>query len=190
MTRSKDKRQPAGDTNLINSLKRGEPQAIKQFFYDELSFIINHIRQTMFDGRADYDELVNELYIYMSRENWKKFDSYEARNGSRLRTWMIPVAWRFFLGVRERLEQPQSTADKLACIDETDEIDQRIQIAIDVTATLSKMTNKRYAQILNLLYLEGHSNDDVAQLLSLDKSNLYNLKHRAIKQFIEIYKKY
>ena len=65
--------------------------------------------------------------------------------------------------------------------------DLRIQIAIDVNAVLRKMQNRRYADIIRLLLIEGYPSQDVAEMLGMKVANVYNLKHRAIVQFIELY---
>ena len=65
--------------------------------------------------------------------------------------------------------------------------DLRIQIAIDVNAVLSRMPNQRYEEIIRLLLIEGYSSQDVADMLDMKVENIYNLKHRSINQFIELY---
>ena len=49
------------------------------------------------------------------------------------------------------------------------------------------MQNRRYADIIRLLLIEGYPAQDVAEMLGMKVSNVYNLKHRAIVQFIELY---
>ena len=75
----------------------------------------------------------------------------------------------------------------MATLDGTSDDDLRIQIAIDVNAVLRKMQNRRYADIIRLLLIEGYPAQDVAEMLGMKVSNVYNLKHRAIVQFIELY---
>lgn len=65
--------------------------------------------------------------------------------------------------------------------------DLRIQIAIDVNAVLLRMPNQRYAEIIRLLLIEGYAPHDVADILDIRVANVYNLKHRAITQFTELY---
>ena len=49
------------------------------------------------------------------------------------------------------------------------------------------MSNRRYAEIIRLLIVEGYGARDVADMLDMKVENVYNLKHRAIVQFIEQY---
>ena len=100
---------------------------------------------------------------------------------------MIPVAWRYFLSVRERLLMDDKSGKCVSEVRDSTSDDLRIQIAIDVNAVLSRMPNERYVEIIRLLLIEGYASQDVADMLDLRVENVYNLKHRAINQFIELY---
>lgn len=175
------------DAIFIKALKMGNNEISRQFFYKEIGGILHKIRMEVFRGNVDFDELVSELYIYLSRDNWTKFDGFDGKNGCRLRTWMIPVAWRYFMSIRERLLKTEKNDDNSGVIKDSIRDDLRIQIAIDVNAVLSRMPNQLYAEIIRLLLIEGYASQDVADMLDMKVENIYNLKHRAINQFIELY---
>lgn len=175
------------DAIFIKALKMGNNEISRQFFYKEIGGILHKIRMEVFRGNVDFDELVSELYLYLSRDNWTKLDGFDGKNGCRLRTWMIPVAWRFFMSIRERLLRTEKIDDNSGVIRGSVRDDLRIQIAIDVNAVLSRMPNVRYAEIIRLLLIEGYASQDVADMLDLRVENIYNLKHRAMNQFIELY---
>lgn len=175
------------DAIFIKALKMGNNEISRQFFYKEIGGILHKIRMEVFRGNVDFDELVSELYIYLSRDNWTKFDGFDGKNGCRLRTWIIPVAWRYFMSIQERLLKTVKIDDNSGVIKDSIRDDLRIQIAIDVNAVLSRMPNQRYAEIIRLLLIEGYASQDVADMLDMKVENIYNLKHRAINQFIELY---
>lgn len=175
------------DAIFIKALKMGNNEISRQFFYKEIGGILHKIRMEVFRGNVDFDELVSELYIYLSRDNWTKIDGFDGKNGCRLRTWIIPVAWRYFMSIRERLLKTEKIDDNSGVIKDSIRDDLRIQIAIDVNAVLSRMPNQRYAEIIRLLLIEGYASQDVADMLDMKVENIYNLKHRAINQFIELY---
>lgn len=173
------------DTAFIRVLKSGDSVVCRRFFYHEIGGILHRIRTEVFRGLVEFDELVSELYLYLSRDGWAKLDGFDGRNGCRLRSWMIPVAWRYFISMHDRLLcAAGETPDRdIRRVDD----DLRIQIAIDVNAVLSRMPNRRYAEVIRPLFVEGYSAQDVALMLDVKVENVYNLKHRAIGQFIEIY---
>ena len=49
------------------------------------------------------------------------------------------------------------------------------------------MPNKRYVQVLQWMLVEGYDADEVATKLNTTAANVYNIKHRAIVQFVEVY---
>lgn len=175
------------DIAYIEGLRNSEGRLCHRFFYEEIVGILHRIRIEVFHGQTDFDEMVNELYLYLSKDNWAKFDGFEAMNGCRLRTWMIPVAWRFFVSARERLMNSEIVSEESESVSRSTNDDLRIQIAIDVNAVLTKMPNQRYAEIIRLLLIEGYAPTDVADMLGMKVDNVYNLKHRAIGQFVELY---
>lgn len=175
------------DAVFIEALKNGEGKTCRQFFYQEICGILHRIRMKVFRGNVDFDEMVNELYLYLSRDRWSKLDGFDGKNCCRLRTWMIPVAWRYFIGIRERLLAKENVEYNPGETGYSVQDDLRIQIAIDVNAVLSKMPNQRYAEIIRLLLIEGYAAPDVADMLGMRVENVYNLKHRAITQFIQLY---
>ena len=143
------------DVIFIEALKNGNNEVSRHFFYKEIGGILHKIRMEVFRGNVDFDELVSELYIYLSRDNWTKLDGFDGKNGCRLRTWMIPVAWRYFMSIRERLLRTEKIDDNSGVIKDSIRDDLRIQIAIDVNAVLSRMPNERYSEIIRLLLIEG-----------------------------------
>lgn len=177
----------AKDIAYIEALKNGDDMLCHKFFYEEIVGILHRIRIEVFHGQMELDEMVNELYLYLSKDRWTKFNGFVAMNGCRLRTWMIPVAWRFYVSARERLINSKIDTEDVAAVSRSTNDELRIQIAIDVNAVLTKMPNRRYAEILRLLLIDGYSPTDVADMLGMKVDNVYNLKHRAIGQFVEVY---
>lgn len=176
------------DNDYIEGLKRNDTDTIQSFFYSLCSFTLNDIRWTLMQGRIDYDELVNELYLYMSVDHWHKLNTFAGKNNCTLKSWMVRLAWRFFLQQRPRLlfegclseyergENMEPLEDSL-----------KLEIAMDVESTFKRMSNKRYVQVLKWMLIDGYDADEVAKLLDTPVSNIYNIKHRAIVQFVETY---
>ena len=176
------------DARFIAGLKSGNSAVCREFFYSEIVGVLQKVRVQVYRGLVDLDEMVSELYLYLSRNGWSKLDGFDGKNGCRLRSWMIPVAWRFFVDAYDRIMHvvaAEDVAEKMSGADVRDDL--RIQMAIDVKAVLERMPNERYAEVLRLLLIEGYGVSDVAEMLGVKVDNVYNLKHRAIQQFIEVY---
>ncbi|MDE6323638.1 MAG: hypothetical protein K2L85_05885, partial [Paramuribaculum sp.] len=150
------------DSIFIEALKAGNDEICHRFFYKEIGGILHKIRLEIFRGMVDFDEMVSELYLYLSRSDWAKLNRFDGRNGCRLRTWMIPVAWRFFINTREKLSYGDGDEVGSSVENPVSHDDLRVQIAIDVNAVLERMPNRRYAEIIRLLLIEGYAPQDIA----------------------------
>lgn len=179
------------DAEIIVGLKSSDPAIsefyVKRLFYRELKPLLTAIQYSLYKGTVDYDELVNELYIHLSRNNWEPLDSYRGDNKARLSTWLNRVAWHYFMNSYKRVSRLRS--------DDSDALERVRPVAtmsdddikMDIEKVLSLMPNRRYAEVLKLNLYYGYTADDIAVILDTPVSNVYNIKHRAVMQFISIY---
>lgn len=174
------------DAEYIIGLKKGDCRITESFFYGLCNYLLNDIKYSLMEGRIDYDELVNELFIYLSKDNWHKLDTFAGLNGCSLSSWVTRITWRYFLKQRELLlgKVVLDIAD-MQINDLSDNLN--ADIAMDVNTTFERMPNKRYVQLLKWMLLEGYQAEDVASMLETSVANVYNIKHRAIVQFIDVY---
>jgi RNA polymerase sigma factor (sigma-70 family) len=177
------------DSVLVKGLKSREPDiqrtAVERFFYNDLRGLINSIRWDLFKGTVEYDDIVSELYLFLSASQWKALNSY--RGESRLTTWVSRVAWRHFIRMHVRKER-EITVDDIwtpacGCADTVTDDD----IRMDVETVLSNMSNPRYVQALRLNIVEGYDAENAAALMETSVDNFYNIKSRALRQFISMY---
>lgn len=173
------------DIDYINGLKTADQKITYRFFYELCGYILYDIRSTLLQDRVEFDD---KLYVYLSDRNWHKLDTFAALNGCRLSSWMIPLSWRFFLQKRAYLlgmSVDNSMEVGKVKDDYMDEFD--IEVLLDVEQTFAVMPNKKYVQVLRWLLIDGYNPDEVAVRLHIRVSNVYNIKHRAVVQFIKYY---
>lgn len=53
---------------FLAGLRRGDPAVCREFFYREIAGILHRIRMEVYHGRVDFDEMVSELYLFLSRD--------------------------------------------------------------------------------------------------------------------------
>ena len=179
------------DAEIIVGLKSSDP-AIRDFyvnrlFYKELKPLLCTIQYSLFKGTVDYDELVNDLYIYLSRNNWSALDSYRGDNQARLSSWISRVAWHYFMNSYRRLSRVLPDEDGVLGSMKPYAVISDDDIRMDIEKALHLMPNRRYAEVLKLNLYYGYSAEDIAVLMNTTVSNVYNIKHRAVMQFISIY---
>lgn len=174
------------DADYIRGLKSGDQEITYRFFYELCAYTLHDIWKTLLERRLDFDDVVNELYVYLSDRNWHKLDTFAGLNGCRLSSWMIPLSWRFFLQRRRALlGMAMDDSKEIGKMkdDRMDDFD--VEVALEVEQTFLAMPNPTYVNVLRWLLIEGFSYEEVAGRLGTTVSNVYNLKHRAILQFMD-----
>lgn len=179
------------DAEIIVGLKSSD-SAIRDFyvnrlFYKELKPLLCTIQYSLFKGTVDYDELVNDLYIHLSRNNWSALDSYRGDNQARLSSWVSRVAWHYFMNSYRRLSRVLPDEDGVLDSMKSYAVVSDDDIRMDIEEVLKLMPNRRYAEVLKLNLYYGYPAEDIAVLMNTTVSNVYNIKHRAVMQFISIY---
>lgn len=175
------------DNDYIRGLKNRDNRVTHYFFYKECYFLLNDIKYSLYKGKVGYDELVNELYLELSADNWKKLKSFSGMNGCHLRTWLSMVSWHFFFKKKVALMEKESEEELITACRNTYNTELDIEIAMDVKRVMSLMKNERYVEMLNLMIIKGYSPKEVARKWNKTVDNIYNIKHRAIKEFLSIY---
>ena len=176
------------DAEYIQGLKENNSEIVRFFFYEFCRYTLNDIRNSVFHGTLDYDDLVDELYLYLSENQWHKMDTFQGLNGCHLKSWMVTLCWRFFVQRRQSfLGLPDNENVDVATLQSvpSDEFD--IEMWMDVESTFSAMPNPKYVMVLRMLLHEGFTPQEVARVLHTNIANVYNIKHRAIVQFIQTY---
>lgn len=179
------------DSEIIEYLINGDEQVTEYLFYEKCNSMFNYIIKEIFDYRVDKDELINELYLFLYKNNWAKIRKFEGR--SKLTTWISVVAVRFFIRKRDiRIESPQKTqlSDK-----ETTNIPDKISYNnfitnFDLYSAINKLKNPRDRFVIMAIDIEGKEEKEIAAALNVNIENLYNIKRRARKQLSNILKEY
>lgn len=169
-------REGLNDKQIVSGLLNNEPDIIEFFFYQKCSSMFGYIAKCIFDGHVEIDELANELFIYLSNNNWYKLKQFAYK--SSLTTWVGVVAIRFFQNKRADLIENESSETLLSksSIEETTWINER---RIDVERALRQLPNERYRKVILELDILDRDPRDVAKELNTKVSNLYNIRRRA-----------
>lgn len=173
------------EIDIIQGLIARDEVITRQFFFQNCRPLLYHLISSIFSTRVDYDELVNELYLYLMANDAQRLRSFNGE--SSIYQWMKTVARRFFIDIKmhglviedESKEPPYGKNDEV-----TDSSQQEAQM--DVATLLDQISNERYRLVLKKVVLEGMSYDELAKITGIKKSNLYNIKKRALAEFERI----
>lgn len=177
------------DEQLIDCLMAGDGQVVEYLFYDKCRAMFGYIIKEVFSHRIHIDELVNELYLMLREDNWRRVRKFEGR--SRFTTWLSVVATRFFIAKRDQMidsarNNPLSEwqINNIPCRNGFDDFIGRI----DLYNAINKLDSPRDRFVVLALEIEGQSAGEVASVLGVTVENLYNIKRRAKERLSNILK--
>ena len=176
------------DFEIVAALIARDNAVTQDFFFTQCRPLFTSIIHRVFDYDVDYDECINELYLYLLHDDGKRLRQFQGR--SSLFLWLKVTATRFFIKKRRHMientsreplydwDDEEATAGNTSYTISTD--------LMDVENLLNAMPNKRYACVLRQLLLNEISPDKLAREMNITVDNLYNIKRRALQQLMQV----
>lgn len=144
---------------------------IEYFFNRKCSGLFRYILINVFDGNVDKQDLFQELFWYVDKNNWHKVRQFDFR--SKLMTWLTVVAVRLFQKKREELIEKSTSItlnDKMwqeqSCVIS---FNQRM----DLHNTLAKMPNAHYRKVIEVSDLQEVHPEILAEVMNVIVENMY-----------------
>ena len=174
------------DQHIVDGLLARDEKVTHEFFYVWCRPLLYSLIRKVFDYEVDYDELVNELYLYLMADDGRRLKTFQGR--SSIYQWLKCVATRFFLEKRDgRVLIEDASSEPLYPTDEPHfEPDELDEVQQDVRKMLSLMRNPRHRLVIQRLLLDGYEYKELAEELDTSVANLYNIKKRAMTEFTAI----
>lgn len=176
------------DKEIIDALIARDEKVTQQFFFRNCRPLFVSIIRYVFSYSVDYDEFVNEFYIYLMENDARRLRQFEER--STIYQWLKTVAIRYFIAKRDRMIDvtPKNTLkddDKPALRTVTEQSsvndsERQLVAQMDVERLLALMPNRRYVYVIRRLMLDEAEPLTVAEELGTNVDNLYNIKKRAV----------
>lgn len=158
------------DQLIINRICSDDKYAY-YFFHEKCRPLFNNIIWKIYGNNADYDELVNEIYIYLKEpiekdnQYWHRLRTFNFRTS--LFDWIKTVAIRqFYTPSRDVFK----ISPKMIDLGVAEELILEIRIA-------------KYRNFLYYSYIKKLSEEQLIEMLSIEKTHLSSLSRNAIKYF-------
>ena len=138
------------------------------FFHEQCRPLISKILWTIYGNNGDYDELVNELYLYLKKPNkegeyWHNLKTFDYRTS--LFDWIKTVAVRhFYTPVEETFVLPESFLDS--------------GLAEKIFAELDRSESRKY---MYFKYITKLNDNELADKLHIEVSQLSALHRRYVR---------
>ena len=175
------------DQEIIQGLINRNERITQDFFFRRCQPLIFALISKFYPQGADYDELVNELYLHLMENEARRLRQWEGR--SSIYQWLKMVARNFFLDKinRERVIETDTDKRLLTKANDYATADNSANEAVmDVAAILDLIENDNYRLVLQKHVIEGMSFDDLEKVTGIKKANLYNIKKRALNAMEKI----
>lgn len=167
------------DQDIIQGLIVKDNRVTEEFFFVKCRPLFKSIMKLVFNYEVDYDEMVNELYVYLMEDDAVKLRNFQYRCS--VYQWLKVLAIRFFIKKRNRMIDDNSQKSlydgRIHALSEEEPA-----AGNDIEKLLSMMANKRYVSVIRKLVLEDCEPEKVAQEMYITTANLYNIKRRAMAQ--------
>lgn len=174
------------EQQIIEALIAHDERTTMQFFFKDCRPLFVSIMRNVFPYTVEYDEFVNEFYLYLMENDAYRLRQFEGR--STIYQWIKIVAIRYFVARRDRMIdiEPKDAHTESSIEKESVDEENSITSRMDIERLFSFMPNKRYVYVIRRLVLEEGEPKAVAEELGTNVDNLYNIKKRAIAALTEI----
>ena len=175
------------DQYIVGALIAHDEKITRQFFFCSCRQLFLSIIRNVFPYEVDYDEFVNEFYLYLMENDAHRLRQFQGR--SSIYQWLKVVAIRYFVAKRDNMIEMQSNKEssyEKLTKNQTIDTEKSITAKMDIEHLFSLMPNKRYVQVIKRLVLDDAEPQIVADELQVNIDNLYNIKKRAIAAITEV----
>ena len=138
----------------------------------------------VFDYKVEYDEMVNELYLYLMEDDAIKLRNFEYR--SSVYQWLKILAIRYFIKKRARMIDNESNEPPYDKQEQIAASASDAAVGYDLERLFEAMPTKRYVKVIRRLILEDWEPEELAREMKITTANLYNIKRRAMAQLTRI----
>lgn len=172
------------DREIIDGLIAKDEAVTQNFFFAKCRPLFYSVMKQVFNYEVEYDEMVNELYIYLMEDDASKLRHFQYR--SSVYQWLKVLAVRFFIKKHHRMIDENSSETPYSVQDKTVDIGLDKDAKYDLERLFEAMPTKRYVEVIRRLILEDCEPEVVAQEMNITTANLYNIKRRSIAQLTRI----
>ncbi len=172
------------DQEIVKGLIERNECITEDFFFVKCKPLFCSIMNIVFDYEVKYDELVNELYIYLMEDDAIKLRNFEYR--SSVYQWLKILATRFFIKKRARVIDNASGEPPYDKQEQVTAPEMGIAVEYDMERLFEAMPTKRYVYVIRRLILEDCEPEELAREMNITTANLYNIKRRSMAQLTRI----
>ena len=168
------------DQEIIQGLIARDNLVTDEFFFNKCRPLFLSIMKLVFNYEVDYNEMVNELYVYLMEDNAVKLHNFQYR--SSVYQWLKILAIRYFIKKRTRMIDNNSQETPYDGRNQISASTSDTSAEGDLERLFEAMPTKRYVHVIRRLIIEDWQPEQLAMEMNITTANLYNIKRRAMAQ--------
>ena len=172
------------EQEIIKGLIARDNKITEEFFFVKCRPLFYSIMRLVFDYEIEYDEMVNELYVYLMEDDASKLRNFQYR--SSVYQWLKILAIRFFIKKRARMIDGNSQVTPYDGQGQEPDAQAEVSAEYDIERLFEAMPTKRYVHVIRRLILEDCEPEILAKEMNITTANLYNIKRRSMAQLTRI----
>lgn len=172
------------DQKLLEEVYGGNEGAIVYFFYTKFASTFQYHIYHIFPYRVDIDELVDEFFLYMQENDWRRLRTFDGSKSS-LATWVSTVSFRFFKNYKTTkidFNGVISISDKWETLRGDWVESHDAGIMMDLQNSISQIKSERDRQIAEKIFILDVSFERIAEEFGMTTDYVYTVKNRIVKQ--------
>lgn len=192
------------DLQIAASLIKRDNAVTRKYFYQKCYPLFKSIYDNYYTDCANCKEFMDEVYLVVLSPSkiTGKCQMENFRGESTLAKWIQTACLYYCYGKFENKKKmpkyeklPQSSekyddyTDRMEAIYGSIDIDFNHLNREDANTILDMMPNRRYSNIIRMVYLEHKTLEETAEALDMAMSNFYNKHKLAKEQYIRIWRK-
>ena len=133
------------DQQIIQALIARDERVTQQFFFGDCRSLFMSIMRHVFSYEVNYDEFVNEFYLYLMENDAYRLKQFQGR--SSIYQWMKVVAIRYFIAKRDGMidMEPKDTLSDSVIQDESVDEEGAMEAKMDVERLLAGLSPVKYS---------------------------------------------
>ena len=172
------------DQEIIQGLIARDNRVTEDFFFVKCRPLFISVMKHVFDYEVEYDEMVNELYVYLMEDDAVKLRNFEYR--SSIYQWLKILAIRFFIKKRTRMIDDSSQETPYDGYNQAAGPDHNTSAEGDLERLFEAMPSRRYEFIIRRLVIDDCEPELLAHEMNITTANLYNIRRRAMAQLTRV----
>ncbi len=187
---------PCSDAECVQRILDGEQQVLAWLLCDHCGPRLKYLATVRYRTLGwEFDELVGELYLHLSKREWQALRLFAGQNGDGRACSLVSYITLIASRLMGRKLQGRASESAARVAHDNGEIQNvpdpfpiHARTAAELAQAIMELEDQKDRDILILYKLQGRDVNEIAALLGISTANAYTRCHRAIARLRNLLK--